>query len=309
LSNVAAIDCGTNSTRLLIVDEHGKTLCRLMRMTRLGQDVDATGELAADALDRTYSVLREFASAMADLSVGRSSLIATSAARDASNGEAFLLEAERVTGAEVALLSGLEEAELSYRGATADLDETAESIMIVDVGGGSTELATEIDGAFSAYSMQIGCVRVTERALGSGVVVAESAQRAWAMIDDELNRAITATPVLDTLRGRVRLVGLAGTVATLAQLDAELAEYNRDAVHHRMLSIDVVQKWRLLLASETPEARLSHAGMVPGREDVLVGGLFVLESVMRRFDCTEVLSSECDVLDGLASTLLTTQDQ
>ncbi len=303
-SNVAAIDCGTNSTRVLIADAHGATLCREMRITRLGQDVDATGVLAAEALARTYGVLTEYAELLRQFEVGRATLVATSAARDATNGPAFLSEAERITGAAVAVLTGTEEARLSYVGATHDLEPTSVPVMIVDIGGGSTELAAEIEGVFTSYSMQIGCVRVTERALGAGVVDDEHADAARRMIDEQLTLAFARAPALASLVGHVRLVGLAGTVSTLAQLDAGLSTYDRTAVHHRELTRHDVTRWRSQLSSESPEVRLAHPGMVPGREDVLVSGLFILDAVMERFACSSLLTSECDILDGLVATLL-----
>ena len=225
--------------------------------------------------------------------------------RDARNGPEFLNEARRRTSVEVRILAGDEEAAFSYVGATSGLPPDDRSTLIVDVGGGSTELAAKIDGVLESYSMQLGCVRVTERALGKGVVTAPSAAAAQSMIDEELDRAWTAVPDFATLVGHVRLVGLAGSVSTLAQLDAGLSVYDRDAVHHRRLSLATVELWRDRLASETPEARLARPGMVRGREDVLHAGLFILAAVMTRFGATELLTSENDILDGITASLLT----
>jgi exopolyphosphatase/guanosine-5'-triphosphate,3'-diphosphate pyrophosphatase len=228
-------------------------------------------------------------------------LVATSAARDAENGAEFLAECERVTGLPVALLSGAEEAAASYRGATSDLPDDPRTTVIIDIGGGSTELAFYVDDELVAFSMQLGCVRVSEAHLGRETISADARQRAVLMIRAEIDRMIASEPRFLSLIGGVRMVGLAGTVATLAQMDTGTATYDRDIVHHHVMSRDTVRQWSDRLAAEPAEARLSHPGMVPGREDVLVGGLLILEEVMSRFAIDELLSSECDILDGVAS--------
>ena len=302
---VAALDCGSNSTRLLIADESPTPRRRVARITRLSQGVDASGTLTKEALDRSFEVLSEYRTMMDDEGVARGLLVATSAVRDASNGEAFLDEARRRTGVDARLLSGQEEAALSYAGATTGLDVDSRPTMIVDVGGGSTELAVMVDGALKSYSMQLGCVRVTERALGKGVVDVAHDVAARAMIDEELVRAFSAEPVFEALVGNVRLIGLAGTVSTLAQLDAGLGEYDRAVAHHRRLTLESVVAWRERLSNEPPETRLARPGMVRGREDVLHAGLYVLSAVMERLGVAELLSSENDILDGITAALLT----
>lgn len=303
---VAALDCGSNSTRLLVASAQNVALRREMRITRLSQGVDASGTLTPEALRRTYDVLREYRSYMDELGVQRGLLVATSAVRDASNGEEFLARAREITGVDARILSGTEEARLSYAGATADLAPEDRPTLIVDIGGGSTELAVMIDATMHSYSMQLGCVRVTERALGSGIVTPESDARARDMIRAELDRAFAVEPAFAHVVGDVRMIGLAGTVATLAQLDAGLTTYDRDAVHHRVLSRGAVEHWRDTLASETPQSRLARPGMVAGREDVLTAGLYVLDAVMERFSADQILSSENDILDGITLSLLAT---
>jgi exopolyphosphatase/guanosine-5'-triphosphate,3'-diphosphate pyrophosphatase len=300
---VAALDCGSNSTRLLI-DTSGEALRREMRITRLSEGVDATGALSALALQRSYAVLGEYRTLMDECGVSRGLLCATSAVRDASNGEDFLEQAQRITGVDARILSGEEEARFSYAGATADLDVDERVTLIVDVGGGSTELAMMVGNLMHSFSMQLGCVRVTERALGSDVVNPERDALARDMIGRELDRAWSSVPAFSLVVGDVRLVGLAGTVATLAQLDQALVHYDRHAVHHRVLTRDVVEKWRDILSTETPQARLLHPGMVAGREDVLHAGLYILDAVMERFGVSELLSSENDILDGITQALL-----
>ena len=301
--SVAALDCGSNSTRLLVVGADGRARRREMRITRLGEGVDAAGTLAAPALARTYAVLDDYRAIMDQEGVARGLLVATSAVRDASNGREFLDEAARRSGVAARILSGREEAAYSYAGATGDLEPDERPTAIVDVGGGSTELAASIDGELVSASLQLGCVRVTERALGARPADDRAIDATRLMIGRELDRAFGAVPALARLVGRTRLVGLAGTVATLAQLDARLARYDRSTVHHRRLALATVLYWRDRLAGETPAARLTHPGMVRGREDVLPAGLFVLAAVMARLGVSEVLSSESDILDGVAASL------
>ena len=302
--NVAVLDCGSNSTRLLIVSGEGLTLDREMHITRLSAGVDASGNLTEEALARSYRVLEEYRQLMDTHHVARGLLVATSAVRDATNGPDFLTKAAHITRVEARLLSGEEEAGFSYAGATRGLSPDPRPTLIVDIGGGSTELAVRLEGVVRGYSMQLGCVRVTERALGSGVVTPAAAAAARTMIEGQLDLAMSAEPAFAALVGDVRLVGLAGTVATLAQLDAGLTQYDRDAVHHRRLTRADVQHWRDRLGALTPVERLALAGMVPGREDVLVAGLFILDAVMARFDAQELLSSEDDILDGVAASLI-----
>jgi exopolyphosphatase/guanosine-5'-triphosphate,3'-diphosphate pyrophosphatase len=301
---VAALDCGSNSTRLLIVDGANETLRREARITRLSQGVDASGTLLPEAMQRTFDVLSEYRSYMDEAGVERGLLVATSAVRDAHNGEEFLTGARRRSGVDVRILDGGEEATYSYVGATSGLAPDERSTVIVDVGGGSTELAVKVDGELESYSMQLGCVRVTERALGKGVVSAESDAAARAMIASELDRAWAAVPDFGRIHGDVRLVGLAGSVSTLAQLDAGLAVYDRDAVHHRLVSLATVELWRDRLSAESPQQRLARPGMVRGREDVLHAGLYVLAAVMERLGTDELLTSENDILDGITDSLL-----
>lgn len=300
---LAAFDCGSNSTRLLVADADGVALRREMNITRLSEGVDASRELLPAAMERTFGVLRGYRRECDDARVVRGLLVATSAVRDAANGAEFLATAREICRCDARIIGGHEEAELSYAGATSDLEPTVVPTMIVDVGGGSTELAVELDGRLIGYSMQLGSVRVAERALGRGAITPASDVAARDMIDAQLGAAFSAQPDFARVVGVVRLVGLAGTVATLAQLDAGITHYDRDVVHHRVLSRATVQHWRDVLAGETPEQRLRHPGMVVGREDVLVAGFYVLDAVMGRFGVESLISSESDILDGIIATL------
>lgn len=301
---VAAIDCGTNSTRLLIVDGEGTTLERLMQITRLGAGVDATGSLAPEAVDRCLSVLREYRQVMDKHAVTEGRLAATSAARDAANGDEFLRAAGEVTGIRPELLRGTEEGRLSMAGALSDLDHESGPFLILDIGGGSTELVAGSDAddpELAVVSLQVGCVRVTERFLRSDPPTAEELADAEAMVNGLLEQAITEHPYFLASH---RLVGLAGTVTTLASLHLGMDIYDRDRVHHHVLTASDVDLWYRTLASEVTAARLDRAGMVPGREDVIVGGALILACVMTRFGFDECLVSEADILDGMAASLL-----
>jgi exopolyphosphatase / guanosine-5'-triphosphate,3'-diphosphate pyrophosphatase len=301
---IAAIDCGTNSTRLLVVDAEGRPLERLMRITRLGEGVDATGRLAPEAIARCVAVLTEFRAVMDDHGVGRGRLAATSAARDAANGDEFLSAAGAVTGLVPELLSGIDEGRLSLAGAVGDLDPTEGPFLVLDIGGGSTELIAADgpdDPDLAAVSMQLGCVRVAERFLVSDPPTRPELDAAETEVEAQLTDAIAAHP---RFRDAHRLVGLAGTVSTIASLQLGSADYDRDRIHHSVLTVEDVGQWCRRLAAEPAEDRLARPGMVPGREDVIVGGALVLHAVMQRFGFSECLVSESDILDGLIASLL-----
>jgi exopolyphosphatase/guanosine-5'-triphosphate,3'-diphosphate pyrophosphatase len=311
LGPVAAVDCGTNSTRLLIVDDHGSVLDRQMRITRLGQGVDATRTLSPDALARTVSVLREFRGLMDLHGVVRARVVATSAVRDATNAQEFLAAALDATGVRPEILSGLEEGALSFAGATAHVPPELVGpgpVLVVDIGGGSTELAAatlrpgprRLRGV-AAVSLDVGCVRVTERFLHHDPPWPDELADARRTVDAQLAGAAS---VLPPLAPGGLLIGLAGTVSTLGALDQRLDRYRREAIHHAVLGRDKVEHWLQILAAEDSRARLSRPGMVEGRADVIVGGVLILDAVMAAFERDACLVSEDDILDGLAASLL-----
>ena len=275
-----------------------------MRITRLSQGVDANRTLQKDALQRSFDALSEYRKLMDSFNVSSGLLVATSAVRDASNGNEFISRAKEITAVHARVLTGNEEAQFSFSGATAGIALGSNPIAILDIGGGSTELAAMIDGQLESYSMQLGCVRVTERTLGRAIVSSKNEAAAKEMIQSEVEKAFSEVPGFEKLVGNVQLMGLAGTVATLAQLDAGLTTYERDAVHLRSLSRETVEKWYETLKALAPEERLSLAGMVPGREDVMPSGLLILGAVMDRLKVNQLLSSENDILDGVVATLL-----
>jgi exopolyphosphatase/guanosine-5'-triphosphate,3'-diphosphate pyrophosphatase len=311
---VAALDCGTNSTRLLIADAPGNVLEREMRITRLGEAVDTTHKLSADAISRTAAVLTDYKRMMDDRGVVRARLVATSAARDAVNAEEFFAAAEESTGVRPELLTGLEEGRLSFIGATASLPADgrgSRSVLVVDIGGGSTELVTGVAPAgpggdvglpaVAAVSLDIGCVRLTERFFHHDPPLRGELAEARAVVDAELRRARAELPPLDA---DGIMIGLAGTVSTLAALTLGLARYERARIHHTVLSRDQVDEWLERLATEDRRARLARPGMVEGRADVIVGGVLVLAAVMAGFERGSCLVSEDDILDGIVAGLL-----
>lgn len=301
---MAAIDCGTNSTRLLVVDADRSPLERLMQITRLGAGVDSTGRLAPEAVERCVSVLREYRQIMDKYGVAKGRLVATSATRDASNGAEFLSAAHKVTGLEPELLTGPDEGRLAMAGAVSDLEGDPGPFLILDIGGGSTELVAgsgQDDPDLSVESLQVGCVRITERYLASDPPAPNELRQAEAFVNGLLEAAIAEHP---RFLAAHRLVGLAGTVTTLASLNLGLEVYDLDQVHHAVLRAGDVYDWYRTLAAEVREARLDRAGMVPGREDVIVGGALILAMVMTRFGLDECLVSEADILDGMVAELL-----
>jgi exopolyphosphatase / guanosine-5'-triphosphate,3'-diphosphate pyrophosphatase len=312
---VAALDCGTNSTRLLIVDADDRVLERRMIITRLGEGVDATRKLAPDAITRTVAVLGQYRRLMDFHRVERSRLVATSATRDAVNAEEFFESAERVTGVRPELLTGLAEGELSFAGATARLPTdrpVAGPVLVVDIGGGSTEIvvgdprdagdATRAGrrGTVAAVSLDIGCVRLSERFFHHDPPLADELDAAAAVVEAEVTRARSQLP---PVAPGGTLIGLAGTVSTLAALVGEIDVYDRGRIHHAVLTAEQVAGWFERLATEDRRARLVRPGMVEGRADVIVGGIMVLASVMNGFQRTECLVSEDDILDGLVASL------
>jgi exopolyphosphatase/guanosine-5'-triphosphate,3'-diphosphate pyrophosphatase len=274
-----------------------------MRITRLGEGVDANRRLAPEAIERTIEVLRLYRSVMDDLGVDAARLVATSAVRDAANRDEFLAVASEVVGFEAEILPGKEEGRLAFLGATGDLGPAEGDDLVLDIGGGSTELIVGRDGELDTISIDMGCVRLSERFLGHDPPEPSEVEGAVSFIDRSLREAVSAIPALGEMAPRSRLIGLAGTVSTLATLEQGLAEYDRLKIHHFVLTAAMVQHWCATLASESAAARQRRPGMVEGREDVILGGALVLRQVMDRFGFERCLVSESDLLDGLIQSL------
>lgn len=296
--NVAAVDIGTNSARLLIADGAGRELSRPMRITRLGQGVDVTGRLAPDAIARTAAVLAEFREECARHGVTRTRATATSAARDAANAQDFFDAAERALGTRPELLSGEEEARLSFSGATSGLPSDDAPFLVVDIGGGSTELVLGSRRPEQLVSLQLGCRRMSERHLRSDPPTEQELKACVADVEHTLATA----PELDVQRAR-RVVGLAGTVTAIAGLQLGLSRYDASRTHHSSLTISQVEQ-SLRELSRAPLVERRRLLAEPERADVIVGGAVVLLTLLQHFHLPELLVSEHDILDGLAASLL-----
>ena len=303
VTRVAAVDCGTNSVRLLVadVDPVAGTLVDLERrleIVRLGRDVDRTGVLAADALARTAAVLREYAALARDLQVTATRAVATSATRDARNRDAFVRHVVDILGVEPEVVTGKEEAHLSFVGATRELyeSELPTPYLVVDIGGGSTEFVLGARDADAARSVDIGCVRLTERHLRDDPPTPEQVEAAAADIDAALEEAAETVPF-----GRAgTLVGLAGSVTTVAGIALDLPAYDPARIHHSWLRAGDVRAVTERLLRSTHAERAAMPVMHPGRVDVIGAGALILDRVMRRLGADEVVVSEHDILDGLA---------
>ena len=299
---MAAVDCGTNSTRLLVVDGHGKALARLMRITRLGEGVDGAGRLRPEAIGRVAGVLGEFRQVIERHGVERVRATATSAARDASNVDELFDAAEAALGTRPELLSGLDEARLSFTGATAALPPGGAPLLVTDIGGGSTELIVGVPGEppVGAVSLDVGCVRLTERWIGHDPAEPEELANALGEVHDLLEDAARQTPELAAAES---LIGLAGTVSAVAALDLGIATYDRERLHHHLLDRATVEDWFRTMAMADRADRLGNPGLEEGRADVIVGGLCILVSILRHRGFGTCLVSEADILDGLCASL------
>ena len=318
IRRVAAVDCGTNSLRLLVADvdpdrAEVTDVARRMEIVRLGQGVDRTGRLAPEALTRTIGVLGDYADVIASSAAHAVRMVATSATRDASNAADFTRRVKEVLGVAPEVLTGPEEAMLSFTGATAELAATCDGgpFLVVDIGGGSTEFVLGAaagaagqpgppgESAVHAISVNIGCVRMTERHLHGDPPAREEVAAAAADIDAALDAVADAVPIAQART----LIGLAGSVTTVAAIAMGLPAYDAARIHHARVSAADVHEVTHHLLAQTRAARGAIGVMHPGRVDVIGGGAFVLDRIMRRFGFGEVLVSEHDILDGIAWSL------
>jgi exopolyphosphatase / guanosine-5'-triphosphate,3'-diphosphate pyrophosphatase len=310
VTRVAAIDCGTNSIRLLVADvppEGAHTdLLRRMEVVRLGQGVDATGRLAPEAIERTRRVLAEYAAQARELGAERVRMVATSATRDAANRADFEAMVVATLGQLPDVVTGVEEAELSFLGATASLAGAAQAhgaqpprppYLVVDIGGGSTEFVLgDAAGVRAARSVDVGCVRLTERHLHSDPPPPDEVQATEADVRAALELVTAQVPVSEA----ATLVGLAGTVTTVAALALGLPAYDPVAIHGSRIPVAAVRSVTAGLLTASRAKRASSPVMHPGRVDVIGAGALVLRVVMDAFDLEEVVVSEHDILDGIA---------
>jgi exopolyphosphatase/guanosine-5'-triphosphate,3'-diphosphate pyrophosphatase len=303
MSTLAAIDCGTNSTRLLISEGTGRVrqaLDRQNTITRLGQGVDATGRLDPAAIERTLDALRRYRTSIDAHGATAVRMTATSAARDASNSDELFDAAEAIVGVRPELISGEQEGELSFTGATAELDPAAGPFLVVDIGGGSTECIVGTDRVEAVRSLDLGCVRITEKHLASDPPAPEELSNAIAEATDLFDDLLRRMPEAAAAR---TVVGLAGTVTTLAAEELGLAVWDRVAIHHFRLTRAAAEDVFRTLATERLADRIHNPGLEPARGDVIVGGCCVLVALFRTFGLSELLVSEADILDGLVFSL------
>jgi exopolyphosphatase/guanosine-5'-triphosphate,3'-diphosphate pyrophosphatase len=309
VTRVAAVDCGTNSIRLLVADVDPVSgeltdLDRRMRIVRLGQDVDRTGRLAPEALERTFAACREYAEVVRAHGAERVRFVATSASRDAENRDDFVRGVLDILGVEPEVISGDQEAEFSFTGATRELagqDHLEKPYLVVDIGGGSTEFVVGEDHVRAARSVDIGCVRMTERHLvRDGKVTDPPAEDLVAAIRADVEAALDRVEETVPLREARTLVGLAGTVTSVSAIAQDLPEYDSAAIHHSRVSRDQVRAITERLLHSTHAERAAIPSLHPGRVDVIGAGALVLQAIMERTGATEVVVSEHDILDGIA---------
>ena len=303
---VAAIDCGTNSIRLLIADITDGTLIdviRTMVIVRLGEGVDKTGEFSQGALGRTFAALDSFEALIREHNPERIRFVATSASRDVSNRAEFVSGIKSRLGIEPDVISGDEEAELSFIGATADLlnqvNPPEAPYLVIDIGGGSTEFVLGTSAPTESISTNIGCVRMTERNLTSDPPTTAQIAAATADVDAAIDQAFQVVPIAQAKS----LIGLAGSVTTVAALALGLSEYDSEKIHGSRISAKAVHQVTQDLLHMKRADRAALGPMHEGRIDVIGGGALVLDRIMQRTGIREVLVSERDILDGIARNL------
>ena len=304
MNPIGAIDIGTNSTRLLVGQPTGAgtfdVLDERLVITRLGKGVDATRQLAADSIERTATALADYAAIMQSHGVTQFRMTTTSAARDATNGGEFFAAARAATGQEPEILSGHAEGQLSFAGATQGFDPAAGPFLVVDIGGGSTEFAWGTTTCDESVSLDIGAVRITERYLESDPPKPEELHAAVSVVNlflDDLDRDDPAWRAARTL------VGVAGTITTMAAVEIGLMNYDRDALHHYHLTHAAAEDVFRTLATESLADRRHNPGLDPARADVIVGGCVILCAIMRRLNANTCVVSQRDLLHALASSL------
>jgi exopolyphosphatase/guanosine-5'-triphosphate,3'-diphosphate pyrophosphatase len=299
---VAAIDCGTNSIRLLIADIDGnnfREVVRDMEIVRLGQGVDETGQFHPDAIARTLAAVDKFAAEIAKRGVEKIRFCATSATRDATNRHLFVDGVRDRLGIELEVISGDEEAALSFAGAIKDLDPSNGPFLVVDIGGGSTEFVFGTSTVEAARSVNIGCVRMTERHFASDPASVQQIESARTDIQAAIAQAAAVVPITQAKT----LVAVAGTATTVAAAALNLPEYDRYAIHLSRISAQQTHDAATMFATNTREQRLALGYMHPGRVDVIAAGSLVLSEIMKATGATEFVASESDILDGMAFSL------
>jgi exopolyphosphatase/guanosine-5'-triphosphate,3'-diphosphate pyrophosphatase len=303
MSRVAAIDCGTNSIRLLIADISGEKFTEVLRdmeIVRLGQGVDQSKSFHLDAIDRTLLAVEKFKGLLAGKGVEKIRFCATSATRDAINRQLFIDGVRKILGVEVEVIPGNEEARLSFNGATKELTPNDAPFLVVDIGGGSTEFVFGKSEVEFAISVDIGCVRMSERHLKTQP--AQSDQLAQAIID--IDKAIAKAAVQVPISSAKSLVAVAGTATTIAAAALNLKTYDRVAIHLSRISAQEVHKVAATFQSMSKDEIAQLGFMHPGRVDVITAGSLILSRIMAATGASEFVASESDILDGMAWSLI-----
>ena len=300
---VAAIDCGTNSIRLLIADIDGtnfREIVREMEIVRLGQGVDKTGQFHPDAIARTLAAVDSFARTIAAKGVEKIRFCATSATRDATNRDLFINGVKERLGIEPEVIPGEVEAALSFQGATKDFNKTEGPFLVIDIGGGSTEFVFGTDKVEFAKSMNIGCVRMSERHFTGGEAEPGQIAAATADIDEAIAQAAKIVPIKDAKT----LIAVAGTATTVAAAALDLPGYDRYSIHLSRISAEKTHAISKQFLAMSRDARAALGYMHPGRVDVIGAGALVLSRIMYATGASEFVASESDILDGMAWSLV-----
>ena len=296
---VAAIDCGTNSIRLLIADVDGnnfREVSRDMEIVRLGQGVDKTGQFNPDAISRTLKAVEKFADEIAKRGVNKIRFCATSATRDATNRELFIDGVRERLGVTPEVISGDEEARLSFLGATKELADYLAPFLVIDIGGGSTEFVLGLRSVDAAKSVNIGCVRMSERHIVNDPATKEEIEAARKDIQNAIHEA---AKIVDIRRAK-SLIAVAGTATTVAAAALELTTYDRYAIHLSRISAEKTHQVSEMFLRMTRDERAALGFMHPGRVDVIGAGSLVLSEIVKATGADEFIASESDILDGMA---------
>ncbi|MBF8252991.1 MAG: exopolyphosphatase / guanosine-5'-triphosphate,3'-diphosphate pyrophosphatase [Actinobacteria bacterium] len=299
---VAAIDCGTNSIRALIADIEGdnfREVIRTMEIVRLGQGVDQFGEFHPDAISRTLAAVDKIALEIAKRGVQKIRFCATSATRDATNRHLFIDGVRERIGVEPEVISGEEEASLSFTGAIQDLSPAGGPFLVVDIGGGSTEFVFGTAHVEFAKSVNIGCVRMTERHFTNDPINPHEIEKARVDIQEAIAKAAAIVPITESKT----FIAVAGTATTVAAAALDLTEYDRYAIHLSRISADKTHEVAEMFLNTTREQRLALGYMHPGRVDVIPAGALVLSEIMKATGANEFVASESDILDGIARSI------
>ena len=299
---VGVVDCGTNSIRLLIADIEGnnfREVTRQMQVVRLGQGVDETNQFHPDAISRTFAAVDLYAGEIARRGVEKLRFCATSATRDALNRAIFVDGVKERLGIEPEVISGEEEARLSFAGATREFNKADAPFLVVDIGGGSTEFVLGSDSVDSAISVNIGCVRMTERHFQSDPPTHDEIAIARRDIQNAIDIAYASVDI----KSAKTLVAVAGTATTVAAAALDLPEYDRYAIHLSHISADQVHSTSNRFLTMTRDERAALGYMHPGRVDVIGAGSLVLSEIMKATGAKEFVASENDILDGMAWSL------